>query len=562
MDRNLILAIVLTVAIIIGFQFVAQKNAPQKTVQPPKAPGQAAETIKPEAAKPPEPTKVPSAVKEGAPVTLAPAETPPKEEHRITVDSPKFEAVLSSLGGKIVSFKLKDYKNTVDKPDLVNLFESPNLDTGAPSLMFTTRDETFTDSGLNYKTNAPAKIELSQAGTTVVFESATDTGVLIKKTFSFDPAKYEVKFSFGLTNGSSENKNYLVTLPLRKVFDEHSANRFAWDSAEILLNGQLKDYLFKDIKGDEEPSGKITWAGLGDTYFFKAFVFENKPADKVTLLKPVSGSLAEIKIRYGAVDLAPGQTSDNSFAIYLGPKDRRALSAAGADLSKAQIFSAYWPLDYMAEYLMWFLRLTNQGFHVGGVKIPGTGNYGIDIIILTILLKILFIPLSHKSMKSMKRMQDLQPQLAKMKEKHKDDKAAQNKATMELFREHKVNPLGSCWPMFLQLPVFIALYQALSYAIELRHAPFMCMPSIYFCINDLSAPDPHYVTPILMGVSMAAQQWLTPSTGDPTQKKMMMAMPIFFTYLFLSFPAGLTLYWFVQNVLSIGQQVLTNKMAK
>ena len=166
-------------------------------------------------------------------------------------------------------------------------------------------------------------------------------------------------------------------------------------------------------------------------------------------------------------------------------------------------------------------------------------------------------------------MQDLQPQLAKLREKFKDDKAAMNKATMDLFREQKVNPLGGCWPMFLQLPVFIALYQALSYAIELRHAPFLRLPHI-FCINDLSAPD--YVwqiseikfgpTPILMGVSMALQQWMTPSGGDPTQRKMMMVMPVVLTYVFLSMPSGLVLYWLISNVLSIGQQVITNRMAK
>ena len=162
----------------------------------------------------------------------------------------------------------------------------------------------------------------------------------------------------------------------------------------------------------------------------------------------------------------------------------------------------------------------------------------------------------------MKRMQELQPQIAKLKEKYKDDKAALNKATMELFRENKANPLGGCWPMFLQLPVFIALYQALSYAIELRHAPFVCIPSIYLCINDLSAPDPYYVTPIIMGGTMVLQQWMTPSAGDPMQKEMMLLMPVIFTYMFLSFPSGLVLYWLVSNLLSVGQQVLTNRMTR
>jgi YidC/Oxa1 family membrane protein insertase len=261
------------------------------------------------------------------------------------------------------------------------------------------------------------------------------------------------------------------------------------------------------------------------------------------------------------VDLPQGQPVPIDLSVYLGPKEERALSAAGENLPRALFYSNYKILDIVSEYLIAFLRFCNSGFTVAGIRIPGTHNYGWDIIILTVLIKILFIPLTHKSMKSMKRMQEIQPQIAKLKEKHKDDKAAINKATMELFREQKVNPLGGCWPMFLQLPVFIALYQALSYAIELRHAPFLCMPSIYLCINDLSAPDPYYVTPVLMGGTMVLQQWMTPTGGDPTQKKMMLMMPVVFTYLFLSFPSGLVLYWLVSNVLSIGQQLITNRMA-
>jgi YidC/Oxa1 family membrane protein insertase len=481
----------------------------------------------------------------------------------VKVDSPKFEAILSSTGAKIVSFKLKDYNTAVGSNELVNLFENEAADTSGPSIMFTRRDETFVDSALNYDTDSPQTVVLKEAGAQrkVSFTAATSDGVIITKTYTFSADNYEVRFSFALDNKSSESRNYLITLPWRKLFKPDAGAQFAWDSAEILLNGELKDYAFKDIKGEEEPSGKVEWAGLGDVYFFKALVFGAKPANKVSLLKP-KDNVAEIRVRYGALDLAPGQSGGIDLSLYLGPKERQALMAAGANLSKALIYSYYGVLDVMAEYLMAFLRFCNSGFQVFGIKVPGTHNYGWDIILLTILIKILFIPLTHKSMKSMQRMQDIQPQIAKLREKYKDDKAGLNKATMELFREQKVSPLGSCWPMFLQLPVFIALYQALSYAIELRHAPFLCIPSIYLCINDLSAPDPYYVTPILMGGTMVLQQWLTPSAGDPTQKKLMLLMPVVFTYLFLNFPSGLVLYWLVNNVLSIGQQIITNRMAK
>ena len=575
MDRNLILAIVLSVVIIVVFQYFFQAFSPPPPKKVPATTEKAEPTMPSPATTPAVPGERPPVAREvapeakPAPSTVKPtpegAVAPVIKEALVKVDTPKYEAIVSSKGARIISFKLKDYTTTLNSKELINLFAPEELDTSGPSLMFTRRDETFNDASMSYNYDSPeTSISLTGTGAkkSITLRTTTAAGIGIAKTFVFNSDNYDVGFSFTVSNKSNEDRNYLVTLPWRKAFQEDSSNRFSWDSVEILLNGELKDYYFKDIKGDEEPSGKVEWAGLGDVYFFKALVFGKHPAAKVTLFKPTKENVAEVWLRYGAVDIPQGREVTTDLYLYLGPKEREALGAAGYDLSSALFYSNYKILDILSEYLMKFLRFCNSGFQVAGIKIPGTHNYGIDIILLTIIIKILFIPLTHKSMKSMKRMQDLQPQLAKLKEKHKDDKAAINKATMELFREQKVNPLGGCWPMFLQMPVFIALYQALSYAIELRHAPFVCIPSIYLCINDLSAPDPYYVTPILMGGTMVLQQWMTPSGGDPTQKKMMLMMPVVFTYLFLSFPSGLVLYWLVSNLLSIGQQVMTNKMAK
>ncbi|MBI5571462.1 MAG: membrane protein insertase YidC [Desulfomonile tiedjei] len=568
MERNLILAIVFSVVIILGFQYFFQTFSPP----PAKKPQEITEAAK-QAKQPDEPTtvaqesvapKAPAAAPskpEAAPSVPAPS---PAKEKLVTIETPKYEARVSSVGARIVSFKLKNYTVGLKDTEPVNLFEANGLDTSGPTIDFTRRDETFKDEKLGYECDAGAgKISLTEATSrkSITFRTTTAGGLVIAKTFTFHADSYAVDFKLTLTNESGEDRNYLITFPWRKVYTVDSSNRFVWNSAEILLDGVLKDYQVADIKGEEEPSGAVEWAGLGDVYFFKALVFGEKPATKVTLFKPTKEGLAEIWIRYGGIDLPKGQPVENDLMLYLGPKKVTSLEAAGHNLPRALQYSSYRVLDIMAEYLLKFLRFCNTGFEVFGIKVPGTGNWGIDIIILTVFIKILFIPLTHKSMKSMKRMQDLQPQMAKLKEKYKDDKAAQNKATMELFREHKVNPLGGCWPMFLQFPVFIALYQALSYAIELRHAPFVCLPSIYLCINDLSAPDPYYVTPVLMGGTMVLQQWMTPSAGDPMQKKMMLLMPVFFTYLFLSFPSGLVLYWLVSNVLSIGQQLITNRMA-
>jgi YidC/Oxa1 family membrane protein insertase len=184
------------------------------------------------------------------------------------------------------------------------------------------------------------------------------------------------------------------------------------------------------------------------------------------------------------------------------------------------------------------------------------GNWGLAIILLTIVIKIVFWPLSHKSYKSMNQMKKIQPLMAKVREQYKDDRQKMNEEMMRLYKTYKVNPAGGCLPMLLQIPVFLGLYQALLGAIELRHAPFIAHVPFtdLIWLADLSAKDPFYVTPVIMGATMFLQQKMTPSPGDPTQAKMMLFMPVIFTFLFLNFPAGLVVYWLVNNVLSIAQQ--------
>jgi YidC/Oxa1 family membrane protein insertase len=180
-------------------------------------------------------------------------------------------------------------------------------------------------------------------------------------------------------------------------------------------------------------------------------------------------------------------------------------------------------------------------------------NYGVAIIILTLLIKIIFWPLGNLSYKSMKEMQNLQPKLAEMREKYKTDQAKLSQETMALYKTHKVNPLGGCLPMIIQIPIFFGLYKALLYSIELRHSP------LFWWIQDLSAKDPYYITPIIMGATQFIQQKMTPTMGDPMQAKIMLLMPIVFTFFFLNFPSGLVIYWLFNNVLSIGQQYYINK---
>ena len=242
--------------------------------------------------------------------------------------------------------------------------------------------------------------------------------------------------------------------------------------------------------------------------------------------------------------------------LYFGPKEIDRLKASGHNLEKAINFGWF---DPIAKPLLYVLNFFYQYIH----------NYGWAIILLTVLIKIAFWPLAHKSAQSMKTMQKLQPKLQKLKEKYGDDKERMNKELMQLYKTYKVNPMSGCLPMLLQIPVFFALYKVLLQAIELRHAPFLLW------INDLSAPDrlmiPGVDIPmlggipvltLLMGVSMYFQQKMSPSSLDPTQAKMMQLLPVVFTFMFINFPSGLVLYWLVNNILSIVQQYYVNKFTE
>jgi YidC/Oxa1 family membrane protein insertase len=238
----------------------------------------------------------------------------------------------------------------------------------------------------------------------------------------------------------------------------------------------------------------------------------------------------------------------------MGPKEIKTLKAANPKLAKAVNFGWF---DVIAQPLLVCLKFFHRFLH----------NYGLAIILLTVLIKILFWPLTHKSYVSMQAMKKLQPKMAKIREKYKDDKEKMNQEIMQMYRTHKVNPMGGCLPMLLQIPVFFALYRVLYSSIAMRHAPFL------WWINDLSAPDRLYVgftipylgglpvLTLLMGISMFVQQKMTPTSADPRQEKMMLMMPVVFTVFFVNFPSGLVLYWLVNNILSIGQQYYINKKA-
>ncbi len=310
------------------------------------------------------------------------------------------------------------------------------------------------------------------------------------------------------------------------------------DDFVYLMNGNIEKIALDD-SWQNSIVGRIGWTGFENRYFIAATILKENSGTELRLIK-LRDDLLAYRLVSSPVTIFKNNEFRAFYSCYLGPKDLDILKTQGENL--ATILDFGW-FDFVSKPLLIALKYSNKL----------TGNYGIDIIILTIIIKIIFFPLSHKSYKSMKKMQELQPMITKLRERYKDDKERMNREVMGLYRSQKANPLGGCLPMLLQFPVFIALYKVLLVSIELRHAPFI------FWIQDLSAKDPYYITPLLMGASMFIQQKMTPTAGDPTQAKMMLMMPVVFTFLFLSFPSGLVIYWLVNNVLSISQQLYTNK---
>jgi YidC/Oxa1 family membrane protein insertase len=289
-----------------------------------------------------------------------------------------------------------------------------------------------------------------------------------------------------------------------------------------------------------EETGEIAWAGLEDRYFLKILLARSvSPQNRAAY--GVTGSEVFTQLQYPPETIGPGQKKEYAFTLYLGPKDHGLLKSFGAaHLDKAIDYGWF---GWVALPILYVLKFFYSFLH----------NWGLAIIFMTIFIKILLNPLTNKSMQSMKAMQNLQPQLQKLREKYKDDRERLNQETMSLFKTHKVNPMGGCLPMLLQMPIYIALYKVLYNATDLYHAPF------FGFYRDLSAPDPYFILPILLGVFMVLQQKMSPSMGDPTQAKMMMLMPVLFAGFMLFLPLGLVLYIFVNTVMTVVQQYMNQK---
>jgi YidC/Oxa1 family membrane protein insertase len=550
MEKRVVFAFVLSILVLLAWSLLF---APKPPKAPPKEEVTQVEKEKavPQPVAPPI-AKAPTLPKEGEKVL------PTVKEKEIVVETPLYKAVFTNTGPTIKSFKLKKYRKKPEPNspliDLVHLGESGEdflkIDFSHGSNPETQKTIYHVDAESAYLIPASAPQDLT-------FRAVRPDGVSVNQTFRFYPDKYQIDLLVSLRN-QSENQIQGNLRAHVKNIPTKDRGRLSFVGVALLLNGKLEELEPKDkeIKEERNLSGQIGWVAYEDEYFLSAIVpDEQKEGSFKGGLLPsgvLKGTYMTPPISLGS----QGQASSR-FTLYLGPRELSLLKELGKQLDLAINFGFF---DIIARPMLFALRFFNKY-----VK-----NYGISIIIITILIKIIFWPLTHKSYKSMKEMQKLQPLMKKIREKYKHDKQQMNKEMMALYKTYKVNPMGGCLPMAIQIPVFIALYNLFGKSIELRHAPFMLW------INDLSAPDrlfsfpfeiplmsPPYGIPVLtllMGATMYITQKMTPMTmGDPTQAKVMQFLPLFFTFIFINFPSGLVLYWLVNNILQIGQQYRIKK---
>lgn len=478
------------------------------------------------------------------------------EEKEVKVETPLYRAVFSSAGAIIKSFKLKQYHLTTD-PDspfieLVNLEENGG---DFIKINFDKHSNPKNEKIMYHVKEDSIYLDPESSPRELTFSSTTSEGFSLHQTFRFYPDRYNIDLLIKLVNNSDKQFEGNLRAQLTNLPPKDKKSYYSFVGIALLLNDELEEIKPEKMKEERDISGKIGWMAYEDDYFLRAIIPEDQTEGRFKGRLLTSGILNATYIM-PSIALQSSEQVSSRFTLYLGPRDLDILKQMGKKLDLAINFG--WT-DIIAKPLLYALRFFN-GY---------VNNFGVSIIILTILIKIIFWPLTHKSYKSMKEMQKLQPLMAKMREKYKDNKEQMNKELMGLYKTYKVNPMGGCLPMVIQIPVFFALFRILGNSIELRHAPFI------FWINDLSAPgrlfnfpfqipfmSPPYGIPVLtllMGASMFIQQKMTPTPGDPTQAKIMMFLPVIFTAMFINFPSGLVLYWLTNNLLSIGQQYRIKK---
>ena len=458
---------------------------------------------------------------------------------------------ISSTGANVIDAKLLKELNADSKP--VELFQyTPSHKYFARSGLIAIGNPDLPNHTSIFKLQQSGK---DGSGRPFLVLASERNGVKLEKTFLLNPGSYVIDVGHRVTQSNSNpNPLVLYTEIVRDGTSEpkigpfggaFSASTFTGPAA-YTENDKFKKVKFEDIEKNKAeapkqiPAGQTAWVAMVQHYFASAWI----PGDRVArdiYADKVDINLYRIGMQIPLGTIDKGTSVVEKARLFVGPQEEKMLEGIAPGL---ELLKDYGYLTILAKPIFWLLA-----------KIQSyVGNWGWSIILLTILIKLAFFPLSAASYKSMARMKEVQPRLVAMKEQYKGDPQKLNQAMMEMYKKEKINPVGGCLPVVIQIPVFISLYWVLLSSVETRGAPWIGW------IHDLSVPDPYYILPVVMAISMFVQTKLNPTPPDPIQAKVMMYMPIVFSIMFFFFPAGLVLYWVVNNMLSIAQQWQINKL--
>ena len=551
MERRIFLAILLAALVMYGWQAFFMPPVPPRSATEQKATTTPGSTPTPP---PTAPSTVPAEVAPSPIEPVAEAVTSEAAEREITVETATVEAVLTNRGGRLLHWRLKDYKDNDGKP--VDLVPS-NVPPDQPKPFSLQVDDARVSQRLNdalYRVtgDANSRVDATKSTGALTFEFQDASGLQARKEFRFEPRNYILAFSATVVNGSQPLNPAIVWGPgLGDVsatsgggggFLGFGGSTVQPTQAIYHRDGDVERLKIKALEAEPAHEGQFRFVGLDDHYFIATAI---NPGRARVEFRPLTLPGAGTTERALLSETLRLPQSPERVRFFVGPKRFDLLQSVDGELVRAIDFGMFaWLVVPLLNTLKWLYAYI--------------GNYGWSIIALTILLNLVMFYPRHKSVVAMRKMQAIQPEMKAIQDRYANLKATDpakqkmNTEIMNLYRERGVNPASGCVPMLFTMPVLLAFYALLSMSIELRGAPFIGW------IHDLSAADPYYVIPLLMGITMFWQQRITPSSADPTQQRVMMIMPVMFTAMMAFSASGVVLYWFVSNLWAIGQQYFTN----
>lgn len=563
-NKNALLAIVLSIIIIMLFEVLYSGSERDNDLES-EITEDASSISETEITKSAENLPIPKIKKSSSGISLK--ESVPKnrkESARIKINSLKLKGSINLTGMRIDDLQLVEYKNDLDEnsPDVTVLF--PPNDTNGFFLQTGWVGETNDISLPDKNTQWVSDEDEISSNKSVRLTWDNGKKILFEQNIHLDD-NYVFSITQRVVNNSSrEIKIFPYGLISRKGTPETLGFFILHEGPVGVLNGQLKEIDYDELKENEKfnEAAKGGWMGFTDKYWLTSFMLPHNRSAEVRAFHAVDEikeDIYQIDYLLSQKSIKPGQEVETITRFFVGPKSIELLDSYSEEFSI--------PKFDLAIDFGWFYFLTKPLFYLMKFLYGIIGNYGVVILAITAIIRILLFPLANKQFASMNHMKEVQPEIVKLRERFADDKARLNQEMMKLYKEKKINPAAGCLPIFIQIPIFFALYKVLFVAIEMRQAPF------FGWITDLSVPDPTSmfnlfgllpftppdflsigVWPLLMGLSMYIQQKLSPTPPDPIQAKVFMFLPIFFTILLANFPSGLVIYWFFNNVLSIAQQ--------